>query len=240
VPPEPDRTVIVAARDEADRIQATIASLRAAFPGARVVLAESGSRDATAAIAARAGAEVVRTSSRRRGKGASVTTAARAALGSPGAADTTFLLCDGDLGASAARLVALVEAVEAGRCDLAVATFSRRLGGGFGVAVGFARWAIRDLTGIETQAPISGQRALRGSSLERLLPFADGFGMEIGMTVDAARAGLTLQEVEIDLEHRATTRSLSGFAHRARQLAHFVRTYLSRRRATKAGAAADR
>jgi glycosyltransferase involved in cell wall biosynthesis len=221
--------VIVTARDEADRIEATIASLRATFPGARIVLAESGSRDATAAIAERAGAEVVRTTARRKGKGASATTAARAALDSPGAAEATFLLCDGDLGSTAGRLAPLVEAVEAGRCDLAVAAFARRLGGGFGIAVGFARWAIHDLSGLEARAPISGQRALRGTSLERVLPFADGFGMEIGMTVDAARAGLRLEEVEIDLEHRATTRSLAGFVHRARQLAHFLRTYASRK-----------
>ena len=222
---------IVTARDEADRIQATIAAVREAFPGVRVVLAESGSRDATAALAERAGAEVVRTSSRRRGKGASATTAARAALSSPGASGATFLLCDGDLGISAGRLGPLVEAVESGDCDLAVAAFARRLGGGFGLAVGFARWAIRDLTGLELRAPISGQRALRGSSLELLLPFADGFGMETGMTIDAARAGLVVKEIEIDLEHRATTRSLSGFAHRGRQLANFARTYLARRRA---------
>ena len=222
--------MIVTARDEADRIQATIAALREAFPAARLVLAESGSRDATAALAERAGVEVVRTASRRKGKGGSATTAARAVLASPGAQDATFLLCDGDLGASAGRLGPLVEAVEAGECDLAVAAFSRKLGGGFGLAVGFARWAIRDLTGLETRAPISGQRALRGSSLRLLLPFADGFGMETGMTIDAHRAGLVLEEVEIDLEHRATTRSLSGFAHRGRQLAHFLRTYLSRRR----------
>jgi glycosyltransferase involved in cell wall biosynthesis len=233
VPPEPEppqRIAIVTARDEADRIEATIGALEGAFPGARIVLAESGSRDATAAIAERAGAEVVRTASRRRGKGGSATTAARTALGSPGAAEATFLLCDGDLGASAGRLGPLVDVVESGECDLAVAAFSRRLGGGFGIAVGFARWAIRDLTGLEARAPISGQRALRGSSLELLLPFADGFGMETGMTIDAVRAGLVLEEVEIDLEHRATTRSLSGFMHRARQLASFVRTYLSRRR----------
>ena len=222
---------IVTARDEADRIQATIGAVREAFPGVRVVLAESGSRDATAALAERAGAEVVRTSSRRRGKGASATTAARAALSSPGASGATFLLCDGDLGISAGRLGPLVEAVESGDCDLAVAAFARRLGGGFGLAVGFARWAIRDLTGLELRAPISGQRALRGSSLELLLPFADGFGMETGMTIDAARAGLVVKEIEIDLEHRATTRSLSGFAHRGRQLANFARTYLARRRA---------
>jgi hypothetical protein len=83
---------------------------------------------------------------------------------------------------------------------------------------------------VETQAPISGQRALRGASLERLLPFADGFGMETGMSIDALRAGLRLKEIEIDLEHRATTRSLGGFVHRGRQLAHFARTYVSRRR----------
>jgi glycosyltransferase involved in cell wall biosynthesis len=223
--------VIVTARDEADRIQATVAALRDAFPGARIVLAESGSRDATAALAERAGAAIVRTKSPRRGKGRSTTTAARVALEEPGAASATFLLCDGDLGASAGRLAPLVEAVEADRCDLAVAAFSRRVGGGFGVAVGFARWAIRDLTGVETQAPISGQRALRGASLARLLPFADGFGMETGMTIDALRAGLRLEEIEIDLEHRATTRTLGGFVHRGRQLGHFLRTYLSRRRA---------
>ena len=218
------------ARDEADRIHATIHALREALPGSRIVLAESGSRDATAAIARGAGAEVVETTSPRRGKGASATNAARTALASPGAAEATFLLCDGDLSASAGRLGPLVEAVESGDCDLAVAAFARRLGGGFGMAVGFARWAIRELTGLELLAPISGQRALRGSSLELLLPFADGFGMETGMTIDAARAGLVVKEIEIDLEHRATSRSLSGFAHRGRQLLHFVRTYLLRRR----------
>jgi glycosyltransferase involved in cell wall biosynthesis len=229
VPSEPV-IAIVTARDEADRIQATIGALREALPGARIVLAESGSRDATAALAERAGAEVVRTTARRKGKGGSATTAARVALEQAGADQAVFLLCDGDLGASAGRLVPLVDAVERGECDLAVAAFARRLGGGFGLAVGFARWAIDDLSGVETRAPISGQRALRGASLERLLPFADGFGMETGMTIDALRAGLRLKEIEIDLEHRATTRSLAGFAHRGRQLAHFLRTYLSRRR----------
>jgi glycosyltransferase involved in cell wall biosynthesis len=227
--PPPERIVIVTARDEADRIHDTIESLRAALPGARIVLADSGSRDATAALAERAGAEVVRTPAPRRGKGRSATAAATAALAAPGARDATFVLADGDLGASAGGLVALVDAVEAGECDLSVAAFARRVGGGFGLAVGFARWAIRDLTGLETTAPISGQRALRGSTLARLLPFADGFGMETGMTVDAVRAGFTLKEVEIDLEHRATTRSAAGFAHRGRQLLHFVRTYLRRR-----------
>ena len=40
---------------------------------------------------------------------------------------------------------------------------------------------------------------------------------------------LRLEEVEIDLEHRATGRNAAGFLHRGRQLADFMRVYLSRR-----------
>jgi hypothetical protein len=53
--------------------------------------------------------------------------------------------------------------------------------------------------------------------------------MEIGMTVDAVRAGHRLVEIELDLGHRATGRTWRGFLHRARQLADFVAVYLSRR-----------
>jgi glycosyltransferase involved in cell wall biosynthesis len=224
-----EQVVIVTARDEADVIASTLEALVQAFPGARIVLAESGSRDSTAAIAARAGAEVVQTASRRRGKGASTTTAAREVLRTPGGDQLVVVLCDGDLGASAARLTPLAEAVARGECDLAVASFSRRVGGGFGLAVGFSRWAIERLAGRRLDAPISGQRAMRGDVLARLLPFADGFGMETAMTIDALRGGFRLKEIELDLEHRATTRTIGGFLHRGRQLAAFMRVYVSRR-----------
>ena len=62
------------------------------------------------------------------------------------------------------------------------------------------------------------------------LPFARGFGMEIGITVDAVRGGYRLGEYELDLEHRASGRSLGGFLHRGRQLRDFVRVYASRAR----------
>jgi glycosyltransferase involved in cell wall biosynthesis len=220
--------VIVAAHEEADRIGDTVRALRAAFPAARVWVADDASRDGTAEVAMAAGAEVVRRG-RSHGKGGNVTAGAEAAL-SVEPVPRIVLLCDGDLGASAARLAPLVEAVGRGECDLAVASFSRRLGGGFGVALGFARWAIRRLCGLEVEAPISGQRALRVEALRAALPFARGYGMEIGMTVDAARAGFRLREYELDLEHRATGRDFKGFLHRAVQLRDFARVYVSRRR----------
>ena len=65
--------------------------------------------------------------------------------------------------------------------------------------------------------------------LEDVLPFAEGFGMEVGMTIDAVRAGHRVVEVELDLAHRATRRTPAGFVHRARQLADSARAYRARR-----------
>ncbi len=225
--------MIVAAHNEAERIGATLTALATAFPGARVWVADDGSRDATAEIARGAGARVVRSESVI-GKGAAVTAAARAALALEGASgepgfDRVFVLCDGDLADSAQQLGALAEVVRRGEAELAVAVFARRVGGGVGLALGFARWAIQARCGARTRAPISGQRALTARTLAYVLPFAAGYGMEIGMTIDAVRAGDRVLELELDLAHRASGRSLAGFLHRARQLIDFVRVYWSRR-----------
>jgi len=221
--------VLIAAHDEADRLPATLAALQAAFPGARVVVADDGSSDGTAAVAAAHGAEVAR-SERNVGKGGAATLGAQRLLALADAPDPpVVLLCDGDLATSADALGELVETVRRGDADLAVAAFARRVGGGFGLAVGFARWAIRRRCGLETIAPISGQRALRADLLPAVVPFAPRFGMEIGMTVDAVRAGYRVKEVELPLTHRATGRTLRGFLHRGRQLRDFVAVYLARR-----------
>jgi glycosyltransferase involved in cell wall biosynthesis len=219
----PDRpiAVLVTAYNEGDRLPATLRALDAAFPGARVIVADDASIDDTAEAAAAGGAEHVR-APRRLGKGGVATLAAERLDG-----DAIVVLCDGDLGESARQLPRLVAALDDG--DLAVASFARRVGGGFGIALGFARWAIRRRTGLEPAAPISGQRALKSEVLRAVTPFAPGFGMEIGMTIDAHRAGFRLVEVELELEHRATGRTAAGFLHRARQLRDFTRVYVSRR-----------
>ncbi|HEY2141049.1 MAG TPA: glycosyltransferase [Solirubrobacteraceae bacterium] len=224
-----DTIVILAAYNEADRIGATLAALALAFPAAPVFVADDGSTDVTAEIARAAGARVVR-SERVIGKGGAVTAAAREALSAHGSSDLVVLLCDGDLGETAAKLSALVDVVRREQADVAVAAFTRRVGGGVGLAVGFARWAIRRRCGLHTRAPISGQRALSACALHDVLPLAHGFGMEIGITIDAVRAGHRVVEIELDLAHRATGRTLSGFVHRGRQLVDFVRVFLVRGR----------
>jgi glycosyltransferase involved in cell wall biosynthesis len=233
-----DTFLIVTAYNEADRIGATLDALAISFPHAPVYLADDGSSDQTSEIARERGARVIR-SERVIGKGGAATLAAREALAEAEAGagdedapprDAIFVLCDGDLGSSAAELRALARAVQRGDAEIAVAAFSKRVGGGVGLALGFSRWAIRRRCGLQTSAPISGQRALSASVLADVLPFAHGYGMEIGMTIDAVRRGHRLVEIELALEHRPSGRTLAGFAHRGRQLVDFVRVYLARGR----------
>src|SRR5919201_5784638 len=98
-----DTIVIVSAYNEADRLPATLAALGEAFPGARVIVADDGSTDATAAVARAGGAEVVSTG-RDIGKGGAMPAAARRVDGFP-----LVVLCDGDLGASARHLPVLAD-----------------------------------------------------------------------------------------------------------------------------------
>jgi glycosyltransferase involved in cell wall biosynthesis len=212
--------VVVAARNEEERLGDTLAALRSAFPGARLIVADDASTDRTPDIAREAGAEVVR-APRNVGKGPANTPAARLALeGDP----EVVLLCDGDLGASAAALQGLI-----GQGDLAIARFARRVGGGFGIALGSSRWVVEKRSGRILDAPLSGQRALTADALRKVLPFAPGFGIDVHMDIDAVRAGLSVVEVELELEHRATGRTVGGFGHRGKQLLDIARVYVSRR-----------
>jgi len=202
-------TILVAARDEEAAIARTVESLRTQFPGAQVIVADDGSRDATAVRAEAAGAVVLRLP--RRGKGQALAAAERAAPPGP------LLLVDADV---AGDLTPLGD--ESAQSGLRVAAFARPEGGGLGIAKRIARALIRLRAGIDVREPLSGQRALDERARAAVFPLAPGFGAETRMTIDAARAGIVVREVELDLSHRATGRDLHGFAHRGRQLAHLL------------------
>ena len=195
--------ILVAARDEEGRIGGTVAALREAFPDAEVIVADDGSRDATAAEAEGAGARVLRLP--RRGKGQALALAEREAGEGP------LLLCDADL---AGDLRPLLES----DADLAIAVFAEKQGGGFGIVKRAAGELLRLTTGRGLREPLSGQRALSPAARRAVFPTAAGFGCEARMTHDAVQAGVAVEEVELPLRHRATGRDLRGFAHRARQL----------------------
>jgi hypothetical protein len=195
--------VLVAARDEVERIGATVGRLREQFPDAEVVVADDGSCDGTAEAAEEAGATVLRLPAR--GKGQALTLAEREAA--PG----TLLVCDADLHGDLRPLLEL-------GAELAIAAFTERQGGGFGIAKHTARALIRARSGFVAVEPLSGQRVFFERARAACFPLAAGFGCEVGASVDAARAGLPVAEVELPLRHRATGRDAAGFLHRGRQL----------------------
>ncbi|MGH2679684.1 MAG: glycosyltransferase family 2 protein [Actinomycetota bacterium] len=218
-----DRQVValVAAFDEAERIAPTVAALQDLAD--EVVVVDDGSRDGTSSAALVAGATVLR-ASRRRGKGRAIEEALERL---PPA--EIWLLADADLARTASRLAPLVDAVREDRADLAIAAFPKLAGGGFGIVKRAAARAIHLVSGFAAREPLSGQRALTAAALAVVRPLSPGFGIEVGMTIDAVRAGLRVIEIPIEgLSHRPTGRGARGFAHRARQGADILAAVASR------------
>jgi hypothetical protein len=228
-----DALALVPAYNEADRVGATVAALRA-LPGvAEVLVVSDGSTDATAAVALEAGAHCLDLP-RNIGKGGALNAGLAALTGrvaeglSP--EPVALLLADADLGDSAGKLDALLAPVLAGEADLVIADLPPQPGAkGFGVAIGMARWGLQRIGGQTLAEPLCGQRAVRWSALSPLVPFAPGFGVEVAMTLDAWAGGLRVAEVPLDLRHRPTGRTVGGIVHRGRQAGSIARELLRHR-----------
>jgi glycosyltransferase involved in cell wall biosynthesis len=211
---------VIPAKDEAERIAATVAAARTVADV--VVVVDDGSRDATAAEAEQAGALVVR-HSRNRGKAAAMESGARAVP------DVDLLLfLDADLQETAAEAHLLVAAVRDGY-DCAIANLPPAEGaGGHGFVVRLARDGIRAATGFTANQPLSGQRCLTRQAYASALPLAKGFGVETAMTIALLRSGCRVIEVPTAMAHRVTGTSWRHRLHRARQY-NDVRKALRRR-----------
>src|SRR5580700_7967475 len=219
-----DVAVVIPARNEADRIQATVAGA-AGLPGVDlVIVVDDGSADDTAGLAGHAGATVLR-HSRGRGKGAAMETGAEAvrmleATDAPPSGRARHLLfLDADLGATAAAAGPLTEPVRAGEADMTIAVFTERVRqGGHGLVVGLSGTGIERATGWRPAQPLNGQRCLTRAAFTAALPLARGWGVETAMTIDLLRQGLRVTEVEVPLSHRATGKDLGSQLHRLAQL----------------------
>ena len=231
--PNGEVAVVIPAKDEAQRIRATVTAA-AELPGVDlVVVVDDGSADGTAAVARNAGAVVTR-HARNRGKAAAMETGAEAVrlLDQQGDRDTPrhLLFLDADLADSAAFAAPLTEPVVSGQADMTIAAFSSTVKlGGHGIVVGLSSAGIRRAIGWSPAQPLNGQRCLTRAAFEAARPLATGFGVETALTIDLARQGMRITEVEVPLAHRATGTDLRSQLHRARQLADVARALATRR-----------
>ncbi|WP_420807786.1 glycosyltransferase family 2 protein [Antribacter gilvus] len=211
--------VIIPAKDEAERIAATVRSARAIPHVDLVLVVDDGSEDNTQDVARGAGAVVVR-HSHNRGKAAAMETGAAvvAMRDAEGRPPRLLLFIDGDLGDTAVNTAPLVRPVREGVADVAIALLPKQPGaGGRGIVVGAARRAIESMTGWSPTQPLSGMRCLTREAFEAATPLARGWGVETGMTIDLLRRGYVAVEVPCDLRHRASANDLQGQMHRAAQ-----------------------
>jgi threonine dehydrogenase-like Zn-dependent dehydrogenase len=229
-----DLAVVIPAKNEADRIGATVRAAAGLDGADLVIVVDDGSSDATSAAAELAGARVVR-HPRNRGKAAAMETgaAAVALLESAGRAHHLLFL-DADLGETAAQAGPLAEPVRDGTADMTIAVFSSRVRkGGFGLVTAASGAGIERATGWRPAQPLNGQRCLTRAAFEAALPLAAGWGAETGLTIDLIRQGLRVTEVEVPLAHRVTGNDWRSQVHRARQLAGVARALAAREPVTQ-------
>ena len=228
-----DVAVVIPARNEADRIQATVTAATGLARVGLGVVVDDGSADATGAAARRAGAIVIR-HGRNRGKAAAMQTGANAVS----LVDQRerrehprhLLFLDADLAESAVQAGPLTDPVLAGTADMTVAVFATTVKlGGHGLVVGLSGAGIRRAVGWQPAQPLNGQRCLRRAAFEAARPLAHGWGAETALTIDLLRQGFRVTEVEVELAHRATGTGLRAQLHRAHQLADVARALAVRR-----------
>lgn len=209
---EPPRvTAIVPARDEAGAIADVVAALRTLAVDGRavvdtIVVCDNGSRDATAARARAAGAQVVHEPEP--GYGA----ACQAALARLPADCDTVLFVDGDGSVAIAEAPALLAALAAG-ADLAVGARRRVEPGALAPAqragTAFVCWLIRRLWPAHV-TDLGPFRAIRRAALDRLGMADPRFGWTAEMQVRAIRAGLVVTEVAVSARRRVGRSKISG------------------------------
>lgn len=210
-------TVVIPAYNEEKRIVATLQAVKS-IPGIdQIIVVNDGSTDQTAELARTQGVTVLDLA-RNCGKGGAM----NAVLPMLDSDVVAFL--DADLGASAAEAGKIIAPVLNGQTDLCIAAFpapTRK--GGFGLVKGTAARAIRQAGGIETSAPLSGQRAMTREVLQAVTPFEEAYGVELGMSIKALRKGYRLMEVPTTMSHNETGRDLQGFLHRGKQFFDVIR-----------------
>lgn len=211
-------SVIIPAYNEADAIGDTLRAIRQSMLCNELIVVDDGSTDGTGRLAAE-WADLVIPLARNQGKGTALQTGWQQASGE------ILLFLDADLRQSAREAIYLLAPVQEGECDMAIAILPKPTSRvGMGLAKGLARHGIRLLTGFSPDAPLSGQRAVRREMLYKLGTVDGGFGVEVGMTVDALRAGYRIKEVPVPFSHRQTGNDWAGYRHRGKECVAIGRT----------------
>ncbi len=206
-----DVSIIIPAYNEEDYIGSTLKALTE-DPSwyNELIVVDDGSTDKTSRVAKQYVSQVI-SLPYNQGKSAAL----MAGVAHSSGAFLVFL--DADLGDSARLAQRLVKPVQEEACDMSIAILPPTTEGGLGIVKNWAKRGIYDLTGVWLTAPLSGQRALRKKEFLSTYKGDQGFGFEVGLTIDYLRAGYRIKEIEIPFVHRQHGKTWAGFWHRFKQ-----------------------
>ncbi|HOA41121.1 MAG TPA: glycosyltransferase family 2 protein [Halanaerobiales bacterium] len=201
-------SVIIPAYNEGSFIAETLDNLRENWID-EIIVVNDGSEDDTSEIIKRYPVKLIDLK-KNQGKGKAIWEGIRHSRGD------ILIIVDADLGSSVREIKKLVQPILNEDFKLVIGILPIR-GGGRGFVRKLAEHGLRYYTGKTMKAPLSGQRAFRREVLEYLLPFQEGFALEMGMNIQILKNNLKFTEVECLFEHRVTGKDLGGYLHRWKQ-----------------------
>ncbi|MBB5173053.1 glycosyltransferase family 2 protein [Texcoconibacillus texcoconensis] len=203
--------VIIPVYNEENVLRETLSSLENKTWVKNIIVIDDGSVDQSVSIARQFTNDVV-ACSKNLGKAAAVI------KGLEYVKSEQFLMLDADLGVTVSEADKLLLPLKDSSVDMTVARFPKRNKEGIGLVRQRAQKYLKRQTGFESQAPLSGQRAIR----KKWIPFiqscsAYGYGFEMVMTLQLLRNGAKVIEIVTDMDHRRIGKTPYGFYHRAKQ-----------------------
>ena len=197
-----DISVVLPARNEAEGLRRTLPALRAALPGAEVIVVDDGSSDDTAAVAAAHGARVL-ANPYAMGNGAAIKRGARAATGG------VIVFMDADGQHDPALIPQLLARLEQGY-DMVVGARGRdgQANAGRGAANAFYNRLASWMTGHRVLDLTSGFRAVRAERFREFLHLLpNGFSYPTTSTMAFFRSAYPVAYVPVPVARRVGTSS---------------------------------
>jgi glycosyltransferase involved in cell wall biosynthesis len=222
-------SIIIPAYNEADKIKDTLENIIDINEINEIIVVDDGSSDNTVEIASNIKNDKVKVFKldKNRGKGYALNYGLKISMKN---ADIIGFL-DGDLGSSSSEIKKLITPILNDEADVIIAKFPpAKKKGGLGFVKGLAKESVLDMTGVELDATLSGQRIFKKEVLERFDEIPFGYGVEVGMTIDILKHGYKIKEVLVNMTHSETGRNLKGFVHRGKQYYHIKKVLKQKRK----------
>lgn len=215
-------SVIIPAFNEEKNIKDTINALKEVNAIKQIIVVNDGSKDKTQEIVEKLDVQLIN-HDKNHGKGCAINTGAKYVT------EDVVALVDGDLGTTAKEIKKLFKPIYLKEADISVAILpGTKKKGGFGLVKKLALVGLKLNTKEKFRAPLSGQRVMKRDVLEKLLPFSNGFGIELEMTINSLKNGYRIKEIKTNISHNETGRDIRGFIHRGRQFKDILLSLLTK------------